>query len=104
MKSLILNGIAGTLNACGKAVVFSYDFFSSGMGKMCDVAKKAPGAIKNFFKVSWTEVATKKSAPEAFSKKARLKKISSKVKEVLKPSRPTDIKLINEENFKLAGF
>jgi hypothetical protein len=45
VKKLILNGVASTLNAFGRAVVFSYDVCASGVGNVCDVAKKTPDAM-----------------------------------------------------------
>ncbi len=45
MKNQILNGVAGTLNVCGKAMVFSYDVCASGAEKVWDVAKKVPNAM-----------------------------------------------------------
>ena len=48
-RSSILNKVAGALNSCARTVVFSYDAWASGMGKVYDVAKKTPGATKRIF-------------------------------------------------------
>jgi hypothetical protein len=111
MRNLILKGVAESLNACGKAVVFSYDACASSMGKMCDVAKKTPGATKKLFKAKQKEVFPRESPmePEAAAgvrvheppaKKAEPRTISSKMKKISEPSRSVNIKRISAENLK----
>ena len=45
--SIILKGVAGVFNACGKAVVFPYDVCASGIGKIYGFAKKPSGSTKH---------------------------------------------------------
>lgn len=44
-RSFILTGLAGTINAGGKALVFSFDACASGMGKTCSLARKSATTI-----------------------------------------------------------
>ncbi|MEE9503554.1 MAG: HEAT repeat domain-containing protein [Thermodesulfobacteriota bacterium] len=46
-RLLILDGMAGTLNACGRTIVFSYDTCTSGLEKMYTIAKKPSDVVKN---------------------------------------------------------
>lgn len=46
-RILILDGVAGTLNACGRTVVFSYDICASSLEKVYNVAKKPNEMVKN---------------------------------------------------------
>jgi hypothetical protein len=43
--NLLLDGIAGTLNGVGRALVYTYDVYVYGVKKVCNMAKKTPSTM-----------------------------------------------------------